>query len=300
MPWACAHNSRTPRQPGNAASAECAEPPTNATEPSRSASYALLTGKMSSTVTSRPSAAKNPSSLAAMTREIRVRDQIRDGDPHGGRLYTGTTNLSYNLTILVLEAGCAWRTRRSRWSRSRHASAASSAASISRQPVSQAQIDEIRAALVEHQVMFFRKQPIDIDTHKAFGRRFGELQPPLGDARGSSSIPRCARSMPTRNRSTSRARSGTPTSPAIAIPPMGSILHIHTLPPLGGDTICSRACTPPTTRSRDRMKKYLEGLTATHDGGHRLRRFNPNGKFPISSHPVIARHPETKRPAAST
>ena len=41
-------------------------------------------------------------------------------------------------------------------------------------PVSQAQIDEIRAALLEHQVVFFRNQPLDLETHKAFGRRFGE------------------------------------------------------------------------------------------------------------------------------
>jgi taurine dioxygenase len=43
------------------------------------------------------------------------------------------------------------------------------------------------------------------------------------------------------------------------------------------------------------MKAYLEGLTATHDGRIAFGRFNPEGKYPISVHPVIARHPVTGR-----
>jgi taurine dioxygenase len=44
-----------------------------------------------------------------------------------------------------------------------------------------------------------------------------------------------------------------------------------------------------------RMQAYLEGLTATHDGGLVFRRFNPDGKYNVSTHPVIVRHRETKR-----
>ena len=38
-----------------------------------------------------------------------------------------------------------------------------------------AEFAEIRAALLEHQVIFFRDQELTRDQHKAFGRRFGEL-----------------------------------------------------------------------------------------------------------------------------
>ena len=37
------------------------------------------------------------------------------------------------------------------------------------------QVDEPQRALVEHQVRFFRDQPLDIESHKALGRCFGEL-----------------------------------------------------------------------------------------------------------------------------
>ena len=37
-------------------------------------------------------------------------------------------------------------------------------------------LDEVRAAFIEHQVLFFRDQEITRDQHKAFGRRFGTLQ----------------------------------------------------------------------------------------------------------------------------
>ncbi len=43
------------------------------------------------------------------------------------------------------------------------------------------------------------------------------------------------------------------------------------------------------------MQAYLEGLTATHDGGLVFRRFNPDGKYNVSVHPVIVRHRETKK-----
>ena len=37
-------------------------------------------------------------------------------------------------------------------------------------------IDEIRRALTEYKVLFFRDQPIDAERHVAFAARFGELE----------------------------------------------------------------------------------------------------------------------------
>src|ERR1700692_3169480 len=41
--------------------------------------------------------------------------------------------------------------------------------------VTDEQIAEVRAALLAHGVVFFRDQPIDLPTHKAFALRFGAV-----------------------------------------------------------------------------------------------------------------------------
>ncbi|MEC7396817.1 MAG: TauD/TfdA family dioxygenase, partial [Pseudomonadota bacterium] len=43
------------------------------------------------------------------------------------------------------------------------------------QPLGNQTFQEIHDALMEHQVIFFRDQGMDLDQHKAFGRLFGEL-----------------------------------------------------------------------------------------------------------------------------
>ena len=42
-------------------------------------------------------------------------------------------------------------------------------------PLSNHQVEELHQALAEHQVLFFRDQPLDVESHKALGRCFGEL-----------------------------------------------------------------------------------------------------------------------------
>jgi taurine dioxygenase len=44
-----------------------------------------------------------------------------------------------------------------------------------------------------------------------------------------------------------------------------------------------------------RMKAYLEGLTAIHDGEHVYRPItnDPNKRFPCNAHPVVRTHPVT-------
>jgi taurine dioxygenase len=160
--------------------------------------------------------------------------------------------------------------------------------------LSATQIAEIRAALVEHGVVFFREQPIDIGTLKRFGQRFGELSI-HSSRKGLDEHPEVR---PIHADANSKHVAGEEWHTDLscdAIPPMGSILHIHTLPPVGGDTIWASMYAAYEALS-DRMKTYLEGLTATHDGRLAFGRFDPNGKYPVNVHRVIVRHPETKRP----
>jgi taurine dioxygenase len=43
------------------------------------------------------------------------------------------------------------------------------------EPLTNRQVDDLRRALAEHQVLFFRDQPLDEESHKRLGRYFGDL-----------------------------------------------------------------------------------------------------------------------------
>jgi len=161
-------------------------------------------------------------------------------------------------------------------------------------PLDERQVRDIRQALLDHLVIFFREQPIDVATLKAFGQHFGKLH--IHQLKGMEGHPEVR---PLHADANSKHVAGEDWHTDLScdpIPPMGSILHIHTLPPTGGDTIWTSMYAAYDALS-PRMQAYLEGLTATHDGGPVFRLFNPGGKYPVSVHPVIVKHPETKRKA---
>src|SRR5437870_13920873 len=149
-------------------------------------------------------------------------------------------------------------------------------------PLSNRQVEELHQALAEHQVLFFRDQPLDVEGHKAFGRYFGDLHihPNTPGPEGHPEI------LPIH---------------ADEEPPLGSILYLHTVPPVGGDTLFASQYAAYDALS-PRMKIYLEGLTATHSGEHVYRATNvlvgrdDRGKvFPQASHPIIRTHPVSRR-----
>ena len=79
---------------------------------------------------------------------------------------------------------------------------------------------------------------------------------------------------------------------------MGSILYIRKCPPRGGDTLFASMYAAYEALS-DRMKRYLEGLTAVHDGEDAYRGTYANygvadkASYPRAEHPVIRTHPVT-------
>ena len=83
---------------------------------------------------------------------------------------------------------------------------------------------------------------------------------------------------------------------------MGSILYIRKCPPRGGDTLFASMYAAYEALS-GRMKTYLEGLTAIHDGEHVYRGlFEDEGQgeketYPRAEHPVIRTHPITGKKA---
>jgi taurine dioxygenase len=165
-------------------------------------------------------------------------------------------------------------------------------------PLSNRQVDEIYKALVKFGVIFFRDQPISFDQHVAFARQFGPLHVHVGgDGTASQMVEGHPEVRKQHFDGNSKRVSGevwhTDQSCA-AIPPMASILHQRIIPPDGGgDTLFSSMYAAYENLS-PRMKVYLEGLTAFHDGALVFNR-GAKTQYPTAVHPVIAKHPDTGR-----
>lgn len=164
--------------------------------------------------------------------------------------------------------------------------------------LSNRQVDEIRTAFLENQVIFFRDQTLTIEQQKAFGRRFGPLHKVPNPRRPVNGDPEIIAIFADEN---SKAVSGdvwhsdTTSDPN---PPLGSMLYMLEVPENGGgDTMFASMYRAYETLS-DSMKNFLEGLTAIHDGARVYvgkGRPAPATPLPKSEHPVIRVHRETGR-----
>jgi taurine dioxygenase len=163
------------------------------------------------------------------------------------------------------------------------------------------QMHEIHRALAENLVIFFRDQHMAPEQHLDFGRRFGPLHihPAAPHAPGLPEL------MIIHADKDSPRANGEGWHSDVSCdnePPMGSILYIKTCPPRGGDTLFASMYAAYEALS-DRMKQYLEGLTAVHDGEQNYRgtyaNFGVKDKptYPRAEHPVIRTHPVTGKKA---
>ncbi len=157
------------------------------------------------------------------------------------------------------------------------------------------QLDEIAQALAEHQVIFFRDQRLDHESHKAFGRAFGELAIHSGVA-GLPDHPEIVAIHADAESKYVAGENWHSDLTCNAEPPLGSILYLHTVPPVGGDTMFASMYAAYDSLSA-RMKTYLDGLTAIHDGDHVYRPLFPDldRRYPCNTHPVVRTHPVTGR-----
>jgi len=168
-------------------------------------------------------------------------------------------------------------------------------------PLGNQQFKELHDALMAHQVLFFRDQKITLDEHKAFGRLFGELaiHPNTKGPEGHPEILPIYADANSKRIAGERWHSDVSCDPE---PPMGSILNIKQVPPVGGDTIFASMYAAYDALSAP-MKEYLSKLTAIHDGTRNYTRTNnligvaTNKTFPRAEHPIIRSHPVTGRPA---
>ena len=168
---------------------------------------------------------------------------------------------------------------------------------------------EIRQALNEHGVIFFRDQTIGLAEHLAFSERFGKIDtssflvappgfPMIGEVRKEPDETRNIGGNWHSDHSFD------------AVPPLGSILVARELPDCGGDTLFANMSSAYDLLS-DGLKKMLQGMRAVHAKKHAVdaytsadRQVSATEKAEVMQkfarneaiHPVIKPHPETGRP----
>lgn len=165
--------------------------------------------------------------------------------------------------------------------------------------------EEVHRALLQYSVIFFRGQDMDPEQHKAFGRRFGELNvhPVYEPLPGHPEI------LPVIKEADALDNIGDTWHTDVTFvdePPLGSILYARQVPPYGGDTLFANLYMAFETLSEE-MQRMLSGLSAVHsnayltapDANRNATRSTKLQKLDIITavHPVVRTHPETGRKA---
>lgn len=151
----------------------------------------------------------------------------------------------------------------------------------------EADIDAVKALLLEHQVLFFPKQTITVEEHVALGRRFGPLEGHPNLKNPFTQHPELFELAATKGGVADEWHTDITFQDQ---PAVMSVLHMIKCPEVGGDTMWSSLYRAYDELS-DPMKSLCEGLTALHDA------LPHNRPEKMAIHPVIRMHPETGRKA---
>ena len=166
-------------------------------------------------------------------------------------------------------------------------------------PLNEGVVKDLHKALLDRQVLFFRNQDLTHEMQKALGTHFGTLHMSIGaDATNSKQLSDHPEVRALHFDANSTSISGNEMwhtdQSCMEAPPMGSILYIHTVPPDGGGDTMFASMYAAYDALSDKMKTYLEGMTALHDGAAAFAQ-TANNQLPVTEQPVIAKHPETGR-----
>ncbi len=173
-------------------------------------------------------------------------------------------------------------------------------------PLDDRVVAEIRAALLEHLVVFFRDQSLTPQSLIAFAKRFGELaRYPF--VKGMDDFPEVVEVIKREDEVHNFGGIWHSDTTYLERPPMGSVLYACEIPPLGGDTLFANMYLAYDTLS-DGMKAFLSDLNAVNSAAKpdaavgRIERKTerPTGEDEIkteSVHPIVRTHPETGRKA---
>jgi taurine dioxygenase len=171
----------------------------------------------------------------------------------------------------------------------------------------QSVIDRLGELLVEHQILFFREQPISPEAQARFAARFGSLHvhpiyPVLPEIPEILLLDNHASFLPDNdNWHTDVTFSETP--------PLAGILAAKRIPSSGGDTLWSSNFAAYEALSEP-LRRFLDGLSAQHsiaksfpperwqsDPAFKERYERAVAKHPPVRHPVVRTHPVSGRKA---
>jgi taurine dioxygenase len=173
-------------------------------------------------------------------------------------------------------------------------------------------LGEIRRALLDNLVVFFRDQRLTPDRQLAFARRWGEihLHPYMA---GMDDFPEVLEIRKTPADKKNFGGSWHSDQAFTAQPAMGTMLYAKEVPSAGGDTMWTNqylayeALSPGMRRMLDGLKGVYRGDNfSSHDGKSRREFYtdkismkvkDPGDIQTISTHPLIRTHPETGRRA---
>jgi taurine dioxygenase len=158
-------------------------------------------------------------------------------------------------------------------------------------------VAELRQALHEYKVIFFRDQPLTPGRHVAFARRFGDLEihPFLASNTGEPELVRFEKTAEVSGYENSWHHDVTWRE----CPSMGAILHALSVPEHGGDTLFADMYAAYDALDAA-TKEEIDALEAVHDFtqtfGHTMtaeQRREAQEKYPPVRHPVVCTHPAT-------
>ncbi len=176
------------------------------------------------------------------------------------------------------------------------------------QQLADATIAEIRAALVEHQVIFFRGQELTPAQQAAFGARFGPLNihPYVAGMRDHPEVMEIIKEPSDRINFGGGWHSD---MSFLETPAIGSILYALEIPAFGGDTLFASQAAAYDALSPG-LQQTLEGLNAVHSAsreysaqGHSAQKRSSmsvaeaDGYVGEYVHPMVLVHPESGRKA---
>ena len=177
--------------------------------------------------------------------------------------------------------------------------------SLAQAAASQDLFAEIRAALLEHQVLFFRDQDISAQEYQAFARCFGRVEghPAYATVPGAPDV-QILESTPAAPSKIEVWHTDMTFRPA---PPAITLLHGRIIPPYGGDTLWASISAAYANLSPP-VARLVDDLQAVHDFRHGFQESlaEPGGAErlagaiadnPPVAHPLIVSHPETGRQA---
>ena len=166
-------------------------------------------------------------------------------------------------------------------------------------PLKEDSIESLKTALAEHCVLFFRDQHMTPEQQKTLCSHFGPLHVHPAWPRIVEGHPEI---MEIYSDETTQRIAGEDWHSDVscdAEPPLGTLLYMLETPPTGGDTLFANMYAVFESLSEP-LQRFLEGLTAWHDGEFVYRgRYDdglePSSGYPRTEHPVVRTHPKSGR-----